>query len=205
MKQLKASLNVSLIISIVLLFIIVSNVYAQDPDYYSYEQQDKELVRNHPDIIIWNIKALQPNGILFHVIAIDKEGNKHPVKAIQDFEQTKLLDFKAFINGKQLPIKLLLKEDEKYYPLKAINTDGSLLDIKAITDKGEEIDIKGVSQSGNIINIEAILNGGDFYNIIAISPQGDMNIVKGIKMYKDDVEATVNGVKIFAHVKAIEQ
>jgi len=205
MKRLESTLNLSIFMSFVIFLFIVGNGNAQDPDYYKYEQQDKELIRNHPDIIIWNVKALLPSGILLNVKAIDKNGNMHPVKAIQDFEQTQLLDFKAFVNGILLPIKLLLKENNKYYPLKAIHTDGTLLDIKAITAKGEQIDIKGVRQSGNIIHIEAILNDGDFYNIIAISPQGEMNLVKGIKMYKDSVETTVNGVKIFAHVKAIRQ
>ena len=205
MNRLESTLNLSFFMSFVLFFLIVSKGNAQDPDYYKYEQQDKELIRNHPDIIIWNVKALQPSGILLNIKAIDKDGKMHPVKAVQDFEQTQLLDFKAFVGGIRLPIKLLLKENENYYPLKAINTDGTILDIKAITGKGEQIDIKGVSLSGNIIHIQATLNDGDFYNIIAISPQGDMNIVKGIKMYKDSVETMVNGVKIFAHVKAIKQ
>ncbi len=205
MNRFQYSSKMSLLATMVLTLFIVAIGFAQDPDHYKFEQQDKELICSNPDIIIWNVKALLPSGKLYYVKAIDKEGTMHPVKAIQDFEQTQLLDFKAFLNGRIIPIKLLLKNNEQYYPLKAINTDGTILDIKAITDKGERLDIKGVSQSGNIIQIEVVLEDGDFYNVIAISPKGEMNIVKGIKMMKDSVETTIHGVKIFAHVKAIKQ
>jgi len=205
MKRFESTLSLLRFMSLCIFFFIVTKANAQDPDYYKFEQQDKELIENYIDIIIWNVKALLPSGKLLPVKAIDKNGDMHPVKAIQDFDQTQLLDFKAFVSGKSLPIKLLLKEKKKYYPLKAIDKDGTILDIKAITDKGKQLAIKGISQSGNIIHIAAILNDGDFYNIIAISPKGEMNIVKGVKMYKDTLETTVNGVKIFAHVKAIKQ
>ena len=204
MRPLKSITNLSCFLSSVLILLYIQG-FAQDPDHFKFEQEDKELVRSNPDIVIWNVKALLPSGKLFYVKAIDQQGEMYPVKAIQDFEQTQLLDFKAFVDGKRLPIKLLLKTNEKYYPLKAIKSNGTLLDIKAITDKGERLDIKGISQSGNIIQVEVVLDDGDFYNLIAISPKGETNIVKGIKMFKDSVETTVNGVKIFAHVKAIKQ
>ena len=203
MKRLEYTTSRSLFMSLVIILCIVGKANAQDPDY-KIEQQDKEVIQNNPDLIIWNVKVLLPSGKLFPVKAIDKNGHMHPVKAFQDFEQTHILDFKAFVNDKRLPIKLLLKETA-YYPLKAIDTDGTIYAIKAIADKGKQLDIKGVSQSGNIIHIEAILNDIDSYNIIAISPKGEINIVKGIKMLKDSVETTVYGVKIFAHVKAIKQ
>ena len=39
----------------------------------------------------------------------------------------------------------------------------------------------------------------------AISSRGHFRDVKGIRMGTDDVEATVNGVKVFAHIKALPQ
>lgn len=67
------------------------------------------------------------------------------------------------------------------------------------------MDVKGVSKSGNIAHIRAITKDAIFYNIIALSPEGKMNNVKGIKMGDTTLETTINGVAIFAHVKALQQ
>ena len=153
---------------------------------------------------IWHIKAVHPDGKLLDVKAIDKNGKFFDVKAIQISDQSSILDIKAFVNNKQLPVKILVSED-KYMPVKAIDTDGTILDIKALTSDGEILDIKGVSQSGNIINIKAITKDGEFYGVKAISPKGWLNDVKGIKNLKDPVEEIINGVEVYAHVKGLTQ
>jgi hypothetical protein len=56
---------------------------------------------------------------------------------------------------------------------------------------------------GNIIYLRAITRESLFYNIIAISPEGNVNGVKGIKMTDISVKTVINGVSVFAHVKAI--
>lgn len=150
----------------------------------------------------WNVKARLPNDDILDVKAIDKDGQIHDIKAIQKSDQTSLLDIKAFVNGKILPVKILLNDGYRL-SVKAIDNDGTILDIKAITDDGQHFDIKGVTQSGNIIHIKAIDPNGDFYGIEAISPKGWINDVKGIKMFDSPVEATINGVEIFAHIKSI--
>jgi hypothetical protein len=104
-----------------------------------------------------------------------------------------------------LPLKLIVKESDMYYPVKAIDDDGTLIDIKAITDDGQILDVKGVSTSGNIVNVKAISANSTFYNIIAISPEGRVNTVKGVKMTDTQVETVINGVSIFAHIKALKQ
>jgi len=142
---------------------------------------------------------------LLNVKAIDKDGNIHDVKAIQNSDDYSILDVKAFINNKQLPIKLLVLEGDRYLAVKAIDEDGTLIDIKALTAEGRQIDVKGVSKSGNIVHIRAITEGGARYNIIAISPKGQINAVKGIKMFKTDVETVIEGIDVFAHVKAVHQ
>ncbi|MBT8259148.1 MAG: hypothetical protein KJO49_11790 [Bacteroidia bacterium] len=189
-------------ISILVMFFIVSMSFAQDPEF-KFGEVDKPLILDNPDLVIWHVKAMRPNGKIYHVKAIDKDGNIHPVKAIQDSEQTQLLGVKAFVDGKELPIKLIVKEDDRYYPLKAIDKEGNLINIKALTDKNEILDVKGVSKTGNIVHIRAIRNDSVFYNLVAISPQGRTNMVKGIKMTKEEVETVINGVKVFAHVKAL--
>ena len=154
--------------------------------------------------VIWHIKAIHPDGKLLDVKAIGEDGTIYDVKAIQDENQRSILDIKAFVNGKRLPVKMLVSEN-MYMPVKAIDTDGTIIKIKALTTDGEMLDVKGVSQSGNIINIKAINKEGKFYGVKAISPNGWVNDVKGVKMEKETVEGVVNGVDIYAHIKALTQ
>lgn len=154
--------------------------------------------------VLWHVKAFKPDLKLLKIKAIGKNGSIYKVKAIQNSEQTSLLDVKAFVKGKRLPIKMLVGE-EKYYAVKAIDEEGNILDIKAITDDGKLLPLKGVSQSGNIIHIRVIYQDMIFYNVLAISPDGTTNDVKGIKMNPENVETTVNGIEVFAHIKSIPQ
>ena len=143
--------TISKFTSLVLLFCIGIS-YAQDPEF-KFKEVDKPLILDNPDLVIWHVKAMRPNGNIYHIKAIDKDGNIHPVKAIQDSDQTQLLGVKAFVNGKELPIKLIVKEDDRYYPLKAIDAEGNLINIKALTDENEILDVKGVSKTGNIVRV----------------------------------------------------
>ena len=70
---------------------------------------------------------------------------------------------------------------------------------------GTQLDIKGVKRSGNLVHIKAINSRGEYYGVKAISPSGQLNDVKGVKMVKEDLETTINGVEIYAHIKAIPQ
>ena len=169
----------------------------------SFSQKNKAKQGEFKEII-WHIKAFKPDVKFLKIKAIDKNGNIYDVKAIQNSEQTSLLDVKAFVKGKRLPVKMLIG-NEKYYPVKAIDEEGHVFDIKAITDEGAFLPVKGVSQSGNIVHIRAIYKNLIYYNVIAISPDGATNAVKGIKMNSEDVETTVNGQEIFAHIKSISQ
>lgn len=157
------------------------------------------------DNFIWHIKAIHPAGHLLDIKAIDKEGKVHDVKAIRDSNQRSLLDIKAFVGETdQLSIKVLVSDD-KYAPVNAIAEDGTLYDIKAFTADGKKLDVKGVKRCGNIIHIVAICQDGSFFGIKAISPKGEMNDVKGVKMFNKELEGTLHGVKIYAHIKALPQ
>ena len=188
-----------------LFFLMISNGFAQiDADKRS------KLIKPETSIsedLIWHIKAFRPDAQILKVKAIDKDGNIYDVKAIQPFEtSSSVLNVKALVNDKRLPIKIILpKGDEKYFPLVAITDDGGMLKIIAINDEGEYLEVKGHSKSGNIIHISAITEDEMGYNIIAISPFGEVNAVMGIKMLDSTEEAVINGVTIFAHVKAIKQ
>ncbi len=166
--------------------------------------QERTAKKDEFKEVIWPIKAFKPDMKFLKIKAIGKNGKMYAVKAIQNSNQTSLLDVKAFIKGKRLPVKMLVG-DGKYYPVKAIDDKGNIFDIKAITDDGQFLPVKGVSKSGNIVHVRAIYKDMIFYNVIAISPDGKTNAIKGIKMVSDDVETTINGTEIFAHIKAISQ
>ncbi|NER11319.1 DUF7486 family protein [Muriicola jejuensis] len=154
--------------------------------------------------IFWEIKAYKIFETLLDVKAIDKDGNRHDIRAIQNSDDVNILDVKAFIHGERLPVKLIIKNNERYYPLKAIDSEGNLIDIKAITTDGKILPVKGVSKTGNVVHLRAIAEDQSFYDIIAMSPDTKFNHVKGIKMTDSPVEAIINGVSIFAHVKSIK-
>ncbi len=158
-----------------------------------------------PDEIYWDVKAYSRTWGLLDVKAIDKEGHIYDIKAIQDSDDTSILNVKALVNGEHLPVKLIVKNSDALYPLKAIANDGSILDVKALDPDGEIIDVKGISKSGNIVHIRAIRPQNIMYNIIAVSPDGNVNSVKGVKLNDEEVETVINGVKVFAHVKALTQ
>ena len=171
-------------------------------------EERSKLIKPEVEItsdIYWYVKAYRPDAKLLDVKAIDADGNLYDVRAIQTSDDTSILNVKALVDGKQLPIKLINNNDDQYFPVKAINEKGALVSIKVITEDEEILAIKGVSKSGNIVHLRAITKDSIFYNIIAISPEGRVNAVKGIKMLDTPVEAVINGVSIFAHVKAIDQ
>jgi len=154
--------------------------------------------------IIWHVKAIHPEGRTIDVKALDKGGNIYDVKAIQDAGQRHLLDIKAFVSGRKLPVKILVSDD-KYAPVKAIGEDGTIYDIKALTNSGDILDVKGINRSGNIIHIKAISKEGTYYGVKAISPDGQLNDVKGVKMSNEQEETIIHGVKVHAHIKGLIQ
>jgi hypothetical protein len=154
--------------------------------------------------IEWHVKAIHPEGKTLDIKAVDSAGTIHNIKAIQQNEQRYILDIKAFFGKEQFPIKVLLG-DAVLSPVKAIGYDGTIYDIKAISEDGKMYPVKGVKRNGNIIDIKAIIADTTFYAVKAISPTGGWNDVKGVKMYKEEAEGSINGVGIYAHVKAIPQ
>ncbi len=156
-----------------------------------------------PDII-WQIKAILPDGKKMNVKAFDNEGNMFDINAIQNSDQDSFLDIKAFVNGKKLPVKVLVS-NKMYAPVKVIDMGGVAYDIKAITEDGKKLKVKGINRQGNIINLRVINEKGDFYNLKAISPDGKLNDVKGIKINVKEKEMTLNGFSILAHVKAMHE
>ncbi len=154
--------------------------------------------------VLWEVKAIRSTTNFMKVVAIDKMGRQYDIYAIQDSDETSLLDVKVFKKKKQLAVKMLVGE-KKYHPVKAIDDKGNILDIKAITSNGLILPVKGVSKSGNIIHIRAINDDFIFYNLVAVSPDGETNDVKGIKLSKDTVETALHGVEVYAHIKALKQ
>ena len=164
----------------------------------------KKIYKSDFERIIWNIKAVTADGKNLDVKAFDAEGNKFDIKATQDSKQHSFMNIKAFVEGGELPVKVLQSSDE-YAPVKAIGADGTIYDIKALTDDNVKLDIKGISRSGNIINIKAINQKGEFYGVKAFAPDGKLNQVKGIKIFERKVEMKIKGNPVYGHLKAITQ
>lgn len=204
MRTIERIPNVTSLIGLFFLLLMSSNVLAQiESDNRS------KLIKPETEMtgdLYWHIKAFRPEAQLLKVKAVDKKGNVYDVKAIQSSESTSVLNVKALMNKEQLPIKIVMPEEgEKYYPVVAITDKGKLLKLKALTDDGQYLDIMGVSKTGNIIHLSAITKEGKSFTIISISPFGEVNAVVGVKMLDKTEEAIINGVSIFAHVKAIKQ
>ncbi len=195
----KNLLKLSILLGISILLFSCKNTTSKEKK----EPVPKEEVAKVPETI-WRLKAILLDGQSLEIKALDKEGNMFDVNAIQNSDQDSFLDIEAFINGKRIPIKMLLNKD-KYAPVKAIDKGGISYDIKAITPQGEKLDVKGVKRFGNIVSIKAITKEGTFYGVKAISPSGKLNDVKGVKINIKDKEMTLNGFNVFAHVKAIHQ
>lgn len=161
-------------------------------------------IKKSENMIFWHIKAVRPQAQLLDVKAIDDKGIRYDVKAIQDSHDVSLLNVKALVKGQTIPIKMIVKDhDEKYYPIKAIDYEGKILDVKAIDSNGTLLDVKGVSRMGNTIEVRAIDKDGAQLDVISISPVKGINHIKGLKMFSEDVEAVIQGHKIFAHVKSL--
>ena len=171
--------------------------------FFFTNAQSQEAIQEN--VIYWDIKAVFPGETLLDLKAIDKDGTHHDVKAIQDSHDISLLSVKALVNGETLPIKMIVRKNDEYYPIKAIDYEGRILDVKAIGKNGEIYDVKGVSRMGSIVEVRAIDKEQNQYNVISISPENRVNHVKGLKMFNEEVEAVIHGVKIFAHVKSLRE
>lgn len=179
---------------------------AANEDNFKISTKKEKKIKYKSDFerIIWNIKAVTADGKNLDVKAFDAEGNKFDVKATQDSEQHSFLNIKAFVEGYELPVKIMESSDE-YAPISAIGTDGTIFEIKALTEDNVKLDIRGISRSGNIINVKAINDNGEFLGVKAFSPDGKLNQVKGIKIFDRKVEVNLKGHPVYAHLKAINQ
>lgn len=195
--------HLRLLLSLFIISLFTTNTFSQilDQDREKLNKPETEV----PAEIYWNVKAYNPTWGLLKVKAIDSNGEIYDIKAIQDSEDSSILNVKALMNGQRVSIKLIKVKGDRFYPVKAITENGTIMDVKAIDTDGELIDVKGISKTGNIVNIRAIRPQVLMYNIIAVSPDGKVNGVKGIKMMDQEVETVIHGVKIFAHVKALKQ
>lgn len=181
----------------ILLFFMVSGVPPK-------ENNSNFFGPEHEQQLIWHVKAIHPDGYTLDVKAFDQKGNKYDVKALQDSTQSYIMDVKTFLGSKELPVKVLVSEEE-YKPIAAIDEKGNLYEIKAIDIDGKYLSVKGVRKSGYIVHIKALGPEGDFYGVKAISSKGKLNDVKGIKMYDKRLETTLYGVEVHAHVVALPQ
>lgn len=152
----------------------------------------------------WFVKAFHPMGELMSVYAFDDEGKMYPLVAIGKAEYIQLIDVKVKIDDQLIPVKVVLDE-EKYHRVKAILPDGTQLSVKAIDPYEDMLEVCAVNRQDNVLSIKAIGTSGNFYGVKAMTENGFLYDIKGIKLKVDDLEAMVNTVQVFAHVKAFPQ
>lgn len=185
------------------LFLIIGGCgkNAENPQKATSSDNDSDKLQEES---IWHVKAFLPEGKLLDIKALDTAGHIYEVKAIQKDDNFHLMDIKALVGGKKLPVKMLVSDDLNI-PVKAIGEDGTIYDIKALTPEGDKLDVKGTTQNGNIIQIKAISRSGALYGVKALSREGQLYDVKGIKLSNERIEAKINGVDVYAHIKALPQ
>ncbi len=154
--------------------------------------------------VIWHIKAIHPEGKTLDVKAFDENGTRFDVKAIEDVDQSYVMEVRTFVEGKGIPVKVLVSEEE-YKPLAGIDDAGKTYVLNAITEDGRYLPVQGVRKSGYIIHVKAVNEDGSFYGVKALSTRGKLRDVKGMKMYDKQLEVTLNGVAVHAHVVALPQ
>ncbi len=157
-----------------------------------------------PEMVVWHVKAVHPEGRLLEVKALDKDGELHDVKAFQYSDQRSFLDIKTLVGDKRFPVKILVGGD-KYTRVKAVAEDSTVYDVMAFSPEGDTLDIRGVSRTRNIIHIKAVDKEGTLYGVKAISPEGKLNDVKGVKITGEQTEMWVFGHAVYAHVKSLPQ
>jgi hypothetical protein len=150
----------------------------------------------------WHVVGIHPKGYTLDIKAVDSEGKLYDIKAIEQDENVHMLDVKALVGDLRQPVKVVVSDD-RYAPVQAIDIKGNNLDLKALTPEGKLLDVKGVRRTGSIIHIKVLGIGGRFFAVKAIAPDGRMYDVKGIKMIPDRAEMLIGTVQIHAHVKAI--
>ncbi|MDP7328151.1 MAG: hypothetical protein QF862_05885 [Prochlorococcaceae cyanobacterium ETNP7_MAG_30] len=144
---------------------------------------------------------------LYDVKAV-KDGSLYDVKIIVDENCDSnsnicLHSVRAYIDGKETPIKAIKNEG------------GGRLSIKAITELGKIVDVKGIDNNGNKIDVKGLLaNNSLIHNVKAIHADDSISPVKGYdkdgKLYhikvltaSENVANSVNGVEYIGDVKAI--
>ena len=153
--------------------------------------------------ILWNVKAILPDGKSLDINAFNSAGELLDIKAIQNSDQDNLLDIKAIAaDGNKLPVKILVSKNQ-FSPVVAITDKGNAYKLKALTAEGEELQIIGVARYGNIVIMKAVTKKGKFYGVKAISPTGQLNDVKGIKINAQERDMTMRTHSVYAHVKAM--
>ena len=156
-----------------------------------------------------------------HVKSVDFQGeNLLDVKAIQNGKAYDVKVFrnefcngdtlpclhsiKALVDGQQLPVKAVAKEANGRISIKAIRSDGKLIDIKSLMENGDLMDVKAHQVNGSfVLPVKAFMRNGSILSIKGISKSGDVYDIKAIRPNLAD--KVINGVKYMADIKAVQR
>ncbi len=149
----------------------------------------------------WMLKTKSDN---YAIKAVDDMGNQMDVVAVTVEGDDCFMDIKVVSGEELIPVKLIAS-DSLYIPVAGVTPAGDMYALRAITEDGSSLPIKGVGREGNTLRIAALPRAGDFKDIVAYSTDGKTKQVAGVKFQAENIELSVNGVKIIAHVKALPQ
>ena len=177
-----------------LLFFTADTLQAQRPS-------DKE----NQAIEGWWIRAIHDAGQTYEVVAMDAQGKIHPVRDIEDYAQSYIMEIVAWVDELPYSVKIL-HEGKNARRVAAIGPEGKILTLWAKLGDDEYLPVMGTERVGYIINVKAVHpESGEIIAVKALSPAGKLRDVKGVKMYEKDIESSWLGVDIQAHVVALPQ
>ena len=180
--------------SVILGTLGIASIFAVIKPSHSFETGHVKSVDFQSENLL-DVKAIH-NGKAFDVKIIPNEfcnGDTLPC----------LHSIKAFVDGQQLPVKAVAKEANGMISIKAIRSDGKLIDIKSLMENGDLMDVKAHQVSGSfVLPVKAFMRNGSILSIKGISKSGDVYDIKAIRSNLRD--KVINGVKYMADIKAVK-
>ena len=159
---------------------------------------------------IWHVKAFEQDGRTIDVKAFydKKPGALYLVKALaeQDVEGHKILDIKVLDGNEDVyaHVKAINSQQDKPQDVKAIDDSDQKMHIKAVTSDGELLDIKAfATKNSSVRDVKAIDSEGNLLAIKAISPKGEVYDIKSLNLSAGELEFALGEQASTMPVKAV--
>lgn len=158
---------------------------------------------------IGHVKSIDFDGEAFLDVKVFQNDKAYDLKIISNKSCNEntlpcLHSVKAFIDGQQFPVKAIVTEADGRVSVKAIRSDGSLIDIKSSSGDGSLMDVKVAPSSGSIVHpVKAYTKNGAIFSIKGIHQSGEVYDIKAFR--KTLAGKTINGVEYMFDIKAVQK